>query len=161
MHHTSRHETKPVPAFSRVPGAAPLDAAAFGTRIFKHQPRNEAPAAFVVAPAFVWNGLVSGRTGPASHGCAYTVLGVYSVDERTLEIWRARGLVRGDVRVFDHPAQAVSFAEYRNHEVARQYFEDLKKGDLTHVGLWKAVAVETFRVLPIVMDSPSGAALAS
>lgn len=161
MQNISRHETKSVSPISSTAGAAPLDAAAFGTRIFKHQPRHEAPVAFVAAPAFVWNGMVPGRTGSSSKGSIYTVLGVYSVDNRTLNIWRARGLIRGDVRVFDHPAQAVSFAEHRNHETARHYFEDLKSGALAHVGQWKAVAVEAFRVLPVVMDSPSGSALAS
>lgn len=137
-------------------GPALLDPAAFETRIFRHHGRQETPCAFVAAPAFIWNSTLgsppeASGMRPAhrtTQGISYTVWGVYAVDGHTLELWRAAGRLVPDIRVSADFPSALTTAQRNNQETAERYFADLASGALADIGLWKACAVEAFRLHP-------------
>lgn len=143
-------------------GPALLDPAAFETRIFRHHGRQEAPFAFVAAPAFIWNSTMGSATGtrPAhrtTQGSSYTVWGVYAVDSHTLELWRAANRLGPRIRGFTDLPSALTAAQRENQETAERYFADLGAGALADIGTWKACAVDMFRLRP----APGPQALAS
>lgn len=132
-------------------GSAVLDAAAFETRLFRHNARDEAPTAFVAAPAFIWSGAAGVTSGRLSaFPVSYTVCGVYSVDRRTLDLWKSRESdgPKPEIRVFASLPQAMAWAQTLNRATADRYAADLSKGTLSSMKIWKACAVERFRLSP-------------
>lgn len=148
------------PSSTRSPeGPAVLDPAAFETRMFWHQARQETPEAFVVAPAFLWSETSAKVPQARSVSCpaSYMVCGVYSVDRQTLDMWTARETGGTNMRIFNRLQDAKVWAESLNQATAERYFSDLSAGILSESRGWKACAVDRFRLKP----APGLQALAS